>query len=169
MLALQGGSKSELAILLFRPAYKSKCHFLIAVYLLRWGGNSCVNTAVSMETVGFPYLFFPLTQIVHVVLALKSSESSQAPLLCFSLSLSLNPGDWCVIWMTAMCVTNLGTQQLCNKTFGQYLSLKCLYAFSAWLKEEHEFGLLLMVKSSFDCFSHFVWKCWDKLNFYEKP
>lgn len=139
-------------ILLFCPAYKSKCHFLIAAYLLRWGGNSCVNTAVAMETAGFPYLFFPLTQIVHVVLALKSSESSQAPLLCFSLSLSSNPADWCVIWM--ICVSQAPSWHTAARSSAALqqdvwlvpLASVPVWLFSACLREEHEFSLLLMVK-----------------------
>lgn len=71
-------------VLLSVMRHNIKRHFLIAVYLLRWGGNSCVNTAVAMETAGFLYLLFflsfLLTHFVHVVQALKPSESLQAPL-----------------------------------------------------------------------------------------
>lgn len=69
----------------------------------RWGGNSCVNTAVAMETAGLPYLLllpscWPSLRVLSG--PPEPSESSQAPRRC-SFALPLSPADWRALWMIA--------------------------------------------------------------------
>lgn len=52
--------RQEQSVSILPSVLHSTCHFLITVCLWRWGGNSCVNTAVAMETAGFPWPHSPL-------------------------------------------------------------------------------------------------------------